>query len=323
MANRSRTVVDRGPPVGRGPPLRRGTCSAWPSMVMHQSGHSRTQIMQTVQFSSRSAITPRLRGRQLSHRAGPPVGVGLHVPVRGALRPFRHSGCGRAPATRGPRGRPVLGRLVRARPVDGTRGRRAGSPCAADARRTRPATAAGRGSGAPTNSSPNISAPPARASRLRRRRRRPRAAPGVAAHACAGSGAGASARFHRWRSDGDPAVRPRRVDGTASRSSQEVEEPYRPSSAAVHVRHARRPANRLWAACGLVRHGRLPGARRSGRRAQRLEQSLRPGRTPGHVDVDRDDLVDALGHRVGVPVRAAAVGAGAVGDDVRGSASRS
>ncbi len=29
---------------------------------MHQSGHSRAQSMQTVQFSSSSAITPRVRG---------------------------------------------------------------------------------------------------------------------------------------------------------------------------------------------------------------------------------------------------------------------
>ncbi len=29
---------------------------------MHQSGHSRAQSMQTVQFSSSSAITPRERG---------------------------------------------------------------------------------------------------------------------------------------------------------------------------------------------------------------------------------------------------------------------
>ena len=40
-----------------------------------------------------------------------------------------------------------------------------------------------------------------------------------------------------------------------------------------------------------------------------LEQGLGPGRAAGHVDVDGDDLVDALGHRVAVPVRAAAVGA--------------
>ena len=36
----------------------------------------------------------------------------------------------------------------------------------------------------------------------------------------------------------------------------------------------------------------------------RLEQRLRSGRAAGHVDVDRDDLVDALGDRVAVPVRA-------------------
>ena len=47
-----------------------------------------------------------------------------------------------------------------------------------------------------------------------------------------------------------------------------------------------------------------------------LEQRLRPGRAAGHVDVDGDDLVDALGHRVAVPVRAAAVGAAAHRDDV-------
>lgn len=29
---------------------------------MHQSGHSRAQSMQTVQFSSNSPMTPRLRG---------------------------------------------------------------------------------------------------------------------------------------------------------------------------------------------------------------------------------------------------------------------
>src|SRR3954452_248186 len=38
-----------------------------------------------------------------------------------------------------------------------------------------------------------------------------------------------------------------------------------------------------------------------------LEQRLGPGRAAGHVDVDRDDLVHALGHRIAVPVGAAAV----------------
>src|SRR5688572_1319051 len=42
-----------------------------------------------------------------------------------------------------------------------------------------------------------------------------------------------------------------------------------------------------------------------------LEQGLGPGRAARDVHVDRDDLVDAFGDRVGVPVRAAAVGAGA------------
>src|SRR5829696_6424658 len=49
-----------------------------------------------------------------------------------------------------------------------------------------------------------------------------------------------------------------------------------------------------------------------------LEQGLGPGRAARHVDVDGDELVDALGHGVGVPVGAAAVGAAAHGDDVLG-----
>src|SRR5690349_24927116 len=40
-----------------------------------------------------------------------------------------------------------------------------------------------------------------------------------------------------------------------------------------------------------------------------LEQRLGPRRATRHVDVDRDDLIDALGDGVAVPVRAAAVGA--------------
>src|SRR5678816_2740674 len=47
-----------------------------------------------------------------------------------------------------------------------------------------------------------------------------------------------------------------------------------------------------------------------------LEQRLRPGRAARDVDVDRQDLVDALGDRVRVPVRAAAVGARAHRDHV-------
>src|SRR5690606_23877951 len=37
---------------------------------MHQSGHSRAQIMQTVQFSSVSAMTPRLRGGSSGRTSG-------------------------------------------------------------------------------------------------------------------------------------------------------------------------------------------------------------------------------------------------------------
>src|SRR5579864_5114018 len=37
---------------------------------MHQSGHSRAHSMQTVQFSSSSAITPRVRGASVSFSCG-------------------------------------------------------------------------------------------------------------------------------------------------------------------------------------------------------------------------------------------------------------
>src|SRR3954447_11243913 len=37
---------------------------------MHQSGHSRAQSMQTVQFSSSSAMTPRLRGGSSGSTSG-------------------------------------------------------------------------------------------------------------------------------------------------------------------------------------------------------------------------------------------------------------
>src|SRR3989442_8367146 len=49
-----------------------------------------------------------------------------------------------------------------------------------------------------------------------------------------------------------------------------------------------------------------------------VEQGLGPGGAPGHVDVDRDDLVDPLRDGVAVPVGAAAVGARAERDDVLG-----
>ena len=47
-----------------------------------------------------------------------------------------------------------------------------------------------------------------------------------------------------------------------------------------------------------------------------LDERLGPRRAAGHVDVDRDDLVDALGDRVRVPVGAAAVRARTHRDDV-------
>src|SRR5690554_1143513 len=49
-----------------------------------------------------------------------------------------------------------------------------------------------------------------------------------------------------------------------------------------------------------------------------LEEGFGSRRTAGDVDVDGDDLVDALGHRVAVPVRAATVGAATHRDHVLG-----
>src|SRR5262249_4790756 len=51
---------------------------------------------------------------------------------------------------------------------------------------------------------------------------------------------------------------------------------------------------------------------------QPLEERLGPGRAARDVDVDRDDLVDALAHRVRVLEEPAAVGAAPHGDDEAG-----
>ena len=68
--------VDREPVEHEAPPARgraaagagrtESTVSAWPSMSMHQSGHSRTQSMHTVQLLSSRAMTPRLLSGTLS-----------------------------------------------------------------------------------------------------------------------------------------------------------------------------------------------------------------------------------------------------------------
>src|SRR5207245_10009769 len=47
-----------------------------------------------------------------------------------------------------------------------------------------------------------------------------------------------------------------------------------------------------------------------------FDERLGSGRATGDVDVDRDDLVDPLRHRVRVPVRTTAVGARTHRDDV-------
>src|SRR3954466_14038185 len=47
-----------------------------------------------------------------------------------------------------------------------------------------------------------------------------------------------------------------------------------------------------------------------------VQEGLRSRRTARHVDVRRDDLVDALRDRIGVPVRPSAVGAGAERDNM-------
>ena len=59
-----------------------------------------------------------------------------------------------------------------------------------------------------------------------------------------------------------------------------------------------------------------PGIDPARQHPQRVQQGLRPRRAARHVDVDRDELVDPLGHAVGVPVRSAAVGAGTERDHV-------
>ena len=47
---------------------------------MHQSGHSRTQSMQTVQLSSTRAMTPRVRGGRASPVMSPATGQSAGTP---------------------------------------------------------------------------------------------------------------------------------------------------------------------------------------------------------------------------------------------------
>jgi hypothetical protein len=65
IAKRSRTLRC----LGR-PPSGAGIVSLCESIKMHQSGHSRAQSMQEVQFSSISAMTPRLRGGRAGLTSG-------------------------------------------------------------------------------------------------------------------------------------------------------------------------------------------------------------------------------------------------------------
>ena len=66
MSNWSRTFWLRSRP----PSEAGGMASLCESIVMHQAGHSRAHNMHDVQFSSCSAMTPRLRGGSSGSTSG-------------------------------------------------------------------------------------------------------------------------------------------------------------------------------------------------------------------------------------------------------------
>ena len=115
---RSRSRSGRGRPrcAGGGARRRPGSVSVWESISMHQSGHSRTQSMQTVQLSSTSAMTPRVRGGGALGRHDRRLGPVGGTPGGSVRRRARPTGVATGPS------RPATA---------GRRERRARSPCAA------------------------------------------------------------------------------------------------------------------------------------------------------------------------------------------------
>ncbi len=140
IAKRSSTATVRG--------LRcvssAGRVSVWPSISMHQSGHSRTHSMQTVQLSSRSAMTPRVRGGRPAATCSAPFTGPPPSPPRASRPGHRAAACGAATDRRSPRG-PC------ARATGAPHGRPARSPCAAARRRSPAGSSSGSSRSLPTN----------------------------------------------------------------------------------------------------------------------------------------------------------------------------
>src|SRR5919197_3052013 len=223
------------------------------------------------------------------------------------------------------------------------------TPCAAGGPRTPPAAAAWPGAGGPRRRPRTARRSRARASRppptgrARWAGRRRRAAP---ASGPAGGGGGWWSRRAAPPRSRRPPRRRRRGSRSSCSSPRGRGGRTRPPGGSRPGRRSR-SAGRAPPLARAPRRTRRPGGPSARRRplgahhdrlelaagvalAQRLaadallklddpvQQRLRPRWAAGHVDVDGDDLADALGHRVGVPVGAAAVGAGAEADHVLG-----
>ena len=195
--------------------------------------------------------------------------------------------------------------------------RRARSPCAAGGPERRPAAAAARSVGWPGEVDAEhlvrlalVPAAPANSPATESAARAARAAAGCAAASTVPGG--------RRRDGSTSRSRPALVDG-----GEPVEAACSPSVVPGRGHRLRpRPAagrRRSAGRCAAVDRRRRtprgrgqPGSRGAAPAAapRGPQQRLGPGRAAGHVHVDRQHLVDALGHAVGVPVRPAGVGAG-------------
>src|SRR5918996_1254640 len=304
-------------------------CSACPMAIGRSRNTPTTTTTRTTTSSTPITMRPPAQATRVRRaRAGPRTGRARRAGASGAAR---------AP--------PFLRRPHRApsRPARASQpGRRARTPFAAGVPRTPREGAAGRARGARRSRRRTSRASRVRA-KLRRGRRRwqtpagpPHAGLGFApADATADAGTGR----RRARPPRTPR-RARRRRRASRRTSARLRAP-RATSAAI----ARRPAmqrarSRPVTFGGRRRHQRtvqLGGGRFAADRGgtcialgevlagdlllqfeDALEQRLRARWTAGHVHVDRHDLVDSLGHGVGVPIRPAGVGARPERDHVLG-----
>ena len=313
MANRSSTFRVRS----RAPAGRSGIGSVCESMVMHQLGHSRAQIMHEVQAGSISRIVPWPAagvgsitasaagpGRRRSPRPPRPGRRPAH-PEPGPPRPPRSGTPGGTIRRRLGDAAVSPGSLAPGQADAGPR-RQHARPCASACPRSPPV--AGAGAGRRRRTRRRTVRPPRARARPRRRTRR---------GCCPAADRRAGARSPISR--GSSAVARSRSASTTRSSSPRPISSTHPSQSKKRV------------ALGLS----LDDASRQPRGVHGDHAATRPvswsstarsasggGGQPGTYTSTVDQLVDALGHRVRVPVGPAGGRAGAEGDHRRRMARR-